>query len=368
MAFRRQSFLVRLFSVLAFVVTLGVIVTLGVFATDAFACKLLGFGHKCYTATGVVNWTRSEAGGRVLLGDEEATLTELDTNGTFATIVNTADNSFVACTFDALDGSGEKPALCSYPAGITCTGFIPEPCDFKVGTRTSFMRCDTPNSGCSGTVTVQLLDGTQTLIEIPVAKDPSLNTTVECNAAYPTDKASGLGRGIGGKVKQLCAGKEAVWSNLNTVLEYAVRNQISSKVPNTAEYGWSGKWAGRSEELATCSPDTGFPPVSCTNFSNVDITYQEPDPAKCSAANKRCGQSPTTGDVGPVASGCSHDPATNSCTCTCPKCNVKTAETLTNVGIPPSSGVQGNGVYVLSDVSGADVQFCAVKVSGTTPK
>jgi hypothetical protein len=47
---------------------------------------------------------------------------------------------------------------------------------------------------------------------------------------------------------------------------------------------------------------------------------------------------------------------------------VKTGETLTNVGIPPSSGVEGNGVYVLFDVFGADVQFCAVKVSGTTPK
>jgi hypothetical protein len=355
-----------LFSILAVVVTLGV--TLGV-VTDAFACLTKGYAHKCYTATGVVLWSRSEVSGPLLLADEDITVGDT-LNGTFATVASTRENQAVACKFDALDGKGPKDALCSYPdPGISCTGFVIEPCNFKTGTRTSFMSCTTPKTlpgivvapgepvtGCSGTVTVTFLDGSGST-QINVAKDPNLNTDGECNRAYP--KTLQLNRGIGGKVVQLCS--KAEWSFEDRVLEHVVRNQLSGVVPNTASYAASGKWSDQAD--AKCQPDDGFPPVSCKNNSIVRSTFPA-NSAACSAANYICGQRPDGSSSGQPPEDCTFDSSSGQCTCTCTNCAKDTGKTLTNVGIPPSAGVQGTGSYVVLQKNGQIANICPVKVGG----
>ena len=354
-----------LLSISALVVMLDVTLV-----TDAFACLIKGYSHKCYTATGVVLWTRSEAGGPVLLADEDITVADT-LNGTFATVASTRENQAVACKFDALDDNGPKDALCSYPdPGISCTGFVIEPCNAKTGTRTSFMPCTTPKTlpglvlapgepvtGCSGTVTVKFLDGSPD-VHIDVAKDPTLDTDGECNRAYP--KTLQLPRGIGGKVVQLCIGT-AEWDFKDRVLEHVVRNQLSLVVPNTASYAASGKWSDQAN--ATCQPDDGFPPVSCRNNSIVRSTFSAANSAACSAANYLCGQK-ADGSSGPPPEDCTFDSSSGQCTCTCFKCAKDTGQTLTNVGIPPSAGVQGTGSYVVLQKDRQIANICPVKVGG----
>jgi hypothetical protein len=357
---RRKPFLVGLFSVLAFTSVLAVV-------TEALAT------HICRTCRhGTVSGTGSSYAGSISITDDSLTLEETPgAAGFFDAKASTPAGQFIECKFN--DGSSETDALCAYPefeeggqvkAGITCSRFEKGGCAQQgqnPGTRTSIMSCNTVGAGCTGKIQIFALDGKTPLTPAPIEIGKDLELIVgtnQCNNEFPTTPGQdGLKKTEMGKILQTsCTSKQDPWDANEPVSRMVVRTDLNGNgVPK-----YNSVTTALLGVDATCSPDDGFPAISCTNNSIVRSTF-EASSAACSTETLRCGQKSNL-EQGPRPSECTFDSLSNLCTCTCPKCDPTTGESLADVDVPPSPGIQGSGNYVVWNQTSA--AMCTVKIGG----
>jgi hypothetical protein len=337
-------------------VALSILTLVAVCGVSIYAWAHVSTRKHYHTITGGAVYTSSQGTITMLHADVISTIE--DTNDGFFNLRGTTDDTQTAnCTFAETSEDTPKPAICSWPnPGILCTRIKVGDC--KGGIRSSFASCTTPNAGCTGTVFVQLLDGSGTVPPIIIVKDPAIGTDPKiCNEEFP--KTADLPRGEMTRVDQVCNSKLA-WSAEDTVLREAWRTDLSLNRDQPRFFS-RGTWSAAFD--ATCNPADGVPSGSCKQSGVINITFPVSAANACSAANWRCGQR-ANGEFGPNARDCDFDTSSGQCTCTCPRCDE--VSTFVNLGFPPSGGTPGTGHYTISNLNAKETAACRVTVRGTT--
>jgi len=336
---RTQSFLLGLFSVCGFVFASS-------FSNDAQA--------QYYRSPTTYVWPGSEVAATGLIGDDKAQILDsVPSDLFFETLVTTETNQSTNCFYDG------KPALCRYVQPLNCVKF--EIGDCRNGQRESLQKCTTADAGCTGTIEVTLLDGSQEPFPLAISKDPTIGTdNKSCNNYFP--QTTDLPKGVMGKVVQQCSSRTAPWSVNDRVLKQVVRND--DNVNTSVAFSDSSEWLLAA--TATCDPAKGLPGGACTNQGIINITFPVATPAACSASNLLCGQS-ADGQSGPSPVGdpaCTYDATSQQCTCKCNRCG-SDGKTLVNVGIPAVGTTSGWGVYAIADKAKTSAAACPVEITGT---
>jgi hypothetical protein len=337
-------------------VVLSILTLVAVCGVSIYAWAHVSSRKHYHTITGGAVYTSSQGTITMLHADVISTIEDTK-DGFFNLTGTTADTQTANCTFAANPSDTPKLALCAWPGGLTCTRI--EVGDCKGGVRTSFASCTTPGAECKGTVIVQFFDGSDP-VAIPVFKDPAIGTDPKvCNQEFP--KTADLPRGEIARVDQVCT--KLPWTAEDNVLREAWRTDLSPLNPDQPRYSSRGTWSAAFD--ATCDPAEGLPSGSCSQEGNVKITFPVSNANACSAANWRCGQR-ANGEFGPnpEKQGCSFDPKSSQCTCTCPRCDE--ISTLVNIGFPRSGGTPGTGHYTISDLNAKETAACPVTIRGTT--
>jgi hypothetical protein len=350
-----------LFSVLAFVVTLGV-------ATDVLACVKITGGklHYCSATRTTGTWTGSSITAATQLGDYQAELKE-EAPGFFKAEWSSGANSF-PCKHDGKDAVCTAAVVCNHIAVGTCDN----------GERLSRAMCPTTEAngfpGCHGKIIVTLTgggkfdDGTTGPKTFSFDVDPNIDKG-QCNQQFPRI-AGLLDRGEIVRIKQSCSGD---WSILDRVLSAALRNDLNDDDPSATYLETSGAWFGGAH--CDADPNNGFPTGACSNDGGAWLTVSNPDPEEspplinaesCAAAIKdlTCGDQLIKGVVvpGPAPKEFKLD-SNGQCQFRCARCNPN--GTLVNL--------QGgsNGTFVLADPKGVMgianrpwAAICPVTVTG----
>jgi hypothetical protein len=251
----------------------------------------------------------------------------------------------ISCKYTNVSGQ-TQPANC-FLENWKCSCFEVGACDAK-GQRKSSMNCPTPSAdltvlnaaGCTGTLTVEALNGTPLAGPVQIgAGQELLDTNGECGAEFPNKKPFKTFEM--GNFVQTCDPTSNVFSDL-----------IQTQNVRTNDGGFSTTDSNVLTS-ATCTNNNGFPTGACKNDGGTFITFAAAESGEqCVAANFSCGQL-ADGTPGPAPKECKEDSGGN-CTCRCARCDAK--GTLVNLG------ADGESLFVIS--SSDNAYACPVTVTG----